>query len=448
MRSRASRLLIALLIAAGIYLFATTAYVSDMGLAEELPRELALSSNEQKAAHIVAIHAQTVDRDRGVGGLCIVARINQKQYQYLLTFLVAISKNRVRPCVYLMATGKIISVQEADYIAKEANKIIGFEMAFVIPVDYSDIQKVSIDYLTDYGYLYTDSSVNNLLKNTKCSHFLFANGDDLYTSGFVDNYNVEDLRHITTRPFDSPSPATEAEKADYNGSLCIVARTYQKQYPKLLTFLLALSQNHCRPCVYLLVTDKSSSIKDVEEIVQKANKLLGYDLASVLPIDYRHANEISPAYETDYGYAYTDAAIGYLLKETTCSYFLFTNGDNLYTSEFIDNYILNDMIQKIDIIGFNFVSRYVGGELPNFYDSSYDDGTRKFVNVRFAVNYIDLGAFIIRADFMRQNPSMRFVTIAQEMRRDWSVSDGLLISHADKIATSRRIHRQILLIHQ
>ena len=251
-----------------------------------------------------------------------------------------------------------------------------------------------------------------------------------------------------TRPFDLSSSNTNAEIQGHVDALCIVARTYQKQYPYLLTFLLAISHNKVRPCVYLLITDTTSSVRSAKTITESANRIVGYTMAYILPIDYRHARNLSIDYDTDYGYAYTDAAIAYLLEKTTCAYFLFTNGDNLYTAGFIDDYILADMIQKIDIIAFNFVTRYISGPLPHLNDKSFDDGTRKVVQVKFEVAHIDLGAFVIRANFLRDNPNMRFVSITRELERDWSVADGLLIVQANEIASSRRIHRQILLIHQ
>ena len=140
-------------------------------------------------------------------------------------------------------------------------------------------------------------------------------------------------------------------------NLCIVARTYQPQYEYIITFLLSISHNKkTRPHVFMLRTEESSSKSDLLRIVKQANTIIGYQIASVLDIGANEARLINPDFEHDYGYAYTDASINFLIENSNikCDYDMFTNADNFYTKGFIDSYILRDMQQGMDIIGYDF----------------------------------------------------------------------------------------------
>ena len=122
------------------------------------------------------------------------------------------------------------------------------------------------------------------------------------------------------------------------------------------TFLLAISHNKASLHVYILVTDKKSSFEQARTISVTSNAITGRNLSSVLPITWRDAELISPDYQKDYGYSYTDAAIEYLIANNDsaqCNYYLFTNGDNLYTTGFAD-LIQEDMLVSFLLIYSNF----------------------------------------------------------------------------------------------
>ncbi|KAJ3305442.1 hypothetical protein HDV03_001536 [Kappamyces sp. JEL0829] len=201
--------------------------------------------------------------------------------------------------------------------------------------------------------------------------------------------------------------------------VCVVARTYSKQYSDLYPFLFSLSQNKARPLVYLLITDRTSSRAAAQEIVTTVNGILGEQTNHLLPItpaDARKHLDIDTVQE--YGYAYTDAAIDLILhdKQTyPCDYFIFTNGDNLYSKGFIDDYIAKDMKQGLDIMAFDFVSRYVWS-LPSETEYHTTDGTRLPIRADFKVGNLDLGAFVVRAGFIAKW-NLRFLATASPLRQ-------------------------------
>lgn len=235
-------------------------------------------------------------------------------------------------------------------------------------------------------------------------------------------------------------------------TLCVIVRTFQGQYDYLTITLLSLSYNpKSNIRMYLLLTDESSSAKDATSIAQNANNLIGQDIVSVLPITSQDAYDLKNDTENDYGYSYTDAALNYLMeKDTTeqCQYFLITNGDNLYTKSFVDDYILKDMNEGYDIIGYDFISRYKWNpaKVDNFY---HDDGSKVHISSKFAVYKIDLGAFIIKQEFLSQYDELRFVKQKQARSNSrYAESDGFFIEYANSKTEKKIIHRQILFIHQ
>lgn len=78
-----------------------------------------------------------------------------------------------------------------------------------------------------------------------------------------------------------------------------------------------------------------------------------------------------------------------------------------------------------------------------------DDGSRKVIDVTFAIGIIDLGEFVIRAKNTIDNPEMRFVKQIKARKVDSNLGDGALIEYAaSRVGVVRRIHRQTLFIHQ
>ncbi|KAJ3373489.1 hypothetical protein HDU91_006890 [Kappamyces sp. JEL0680] len=231
------------------------------------------------------------------------------------------------------------------------------------------------------------------------------------------------------------------------GQVCVVARTFAKQYHMIPTFVLSLSQNSLKPSVYLVITDAESSVPEAEAIVQKTNDFVGRRLASVLPITASDAQRYFDLESgQEYGYAYTDAAIDLLLANKArypCDYFLFTNGDNLYASGFIDDYLDRDMKQDLDIIAFDFISHHKWSDARQ-EGYHVTDGTRVSINADFRTMHVDLGAFVIKAEFLAGH-HLRFVRAGQT---DFFTADGSFIEQAAALTDRKRVHHQVLMIHQ
>ena len=268
--------------------------------------------------------------------------------------------------------------------------------------------------------------------------------------------DVKDIEIPTISNVDSVQESdSNGESSKVAGTkLCVIARTFSQNYDHIATFLMSLSQNYvARPFVYMLRTDDTSSFSDLKVIIDKVNDFLGYEIARVLPDLSKEARKISKMYLRDYGYSFTDAAIDFIIENSTdCDYMMFTNGDNIYVSGFIDNYVYYDMVENVDVIAFDFVSHYGIGLPKNQIMSDrnqeiYDDGSHKHVEADFFYGKIDVGAFIIKMTMLAKE-SLRFVSIAQSSR--WAIkgAGSYLVEYAAKIAESLRIHRQVLLIHQ
>lgn len=90
---------------------------------------------------------------------------------------------------------------------------------------------------------------------------------------------------------------------------------------------------------------KSSNMKKLlKKEIDKANELIKFQLATQLPISADEARTISDKFTKDYGFAFSDIALKKMQDpKYGCKYILVTNGDNLYSKGFVDDYILNDM---------------------------------------------------------------------------------------------------------
>ena len=235
-------------------------------------------------------------------------------------------------------------------------------------------------------------------------------------------------------------------------TLCVIVRTFQGQYDYLTITLLSLSYNpKSNIRMYLLLTDETSSVKDAQSIALNANNLIGQDMVSVLPITFQDAHVLKNDTENDYGYSYTDAALNYLMKKDTteqCQYFLITNGDNLYTKSFVDDYISKDMNESYDIIGYDFISHHkrISSQVDRYI---YNDGSRVHVDADFVRSRLDLGAFIIKKEFLRQYDELRFLKQKLASRNSiYHDADGYFIEYANSKTEKKIIHRQILFMHQ
>jgi len=109
-----------------------------------------------------------------------------------------------------------------------------------------------------------------------------------------------------------------------------------------------------------------------------------------------------------FGYDATNYALEQLLQghgvQAPCSYFLFTNADNLYSQDFL-KIGLESMQASYDLIGFNFVTKY-----EQTADSGQQIvGHRPMQHAGFVLGHIDLGAALVSAQAI-QEAKARFPT--------------------------------------
>ena len=82
-------------------------------------------------------------------------------------------------------------------------------------------------------------------------------------------------------------------------------------------------------------------------------------------------------------------------------------------------------------------------------DIVHDDGTKKTITAQLQATQIDLGAFIIKHQMLVDDPSMRFILIQKALANSIvHDSDGYLIGYATNKSKKKRLHRQVLLVHQ
>ena len=245
------------------------------------------------------------------------------------------------------------------------------------------------------------------------------------------------------------------------GDLCVIARSYPNSESYLTTLLLSLSHNEKIPQILVIATEPFSEdvLEKYNKHINMANQIAGINFAQTL-----HIFNLSV---TDYGYAFTDAALDYLLEhqdDFKCSYVLFTNGDNFYSKGFLDAYLDKDMSLGFDMIGFNFISHHRGhvGYVRKHKGSTYTeykidklnstsiahlssfDGTNFPKNTEFQVSEIDLGACLFKISIFKENPELRFTTVA----RDIFTADGQLIVEFYKKSNNTILHREYLFVHQ
>lgn len=246
------------------------------------------------------------------------------------------------------------------------------------------------------------------------------------------------------------SSSTSKISKNFHGHqpLCVVARIYPAQYSYISTFLLSILANSIPPQVFFVVTDNDRNWTVPQRHIDFVNELVGFKASEILPIYSSDAEYISSDYSTTYGYAYTDAAINYLVERNSnnyqCEYILFTNGDNLYRKEFIDDYLDEEMKKRTDLIGFNFISHH--RRFPvNVAENVKDDGMNHEFSVSFQATFMDLGACFFKFDLFQRNDELRFVKMANG---EYFSCDGILIEQTAKRSNSTMIFRDVLFFHQ
>lgn len=143
--------------------------------------------------------------------------------------------------------------------------------------------------------------------------------------------------------------------------VCVVIRTYHRHRGLLPALIASLASNEY-PNMYIHIVDTQGDYTDLPKFEPFFNTLYNRDLVHVSrSITPQYARERFPNFtRADFGYLLTDLMIEQLSAHDhphKCQYYVATNGDNLYSSDFMAltvEYMRNDY----GLIGFHFLSHY------------------------------------------------------------------------------------------
>jgi len=156
-----------------------------------------------------------------------------------------------------------------------------------------------------------------------------------------------------------------------------------------------------------------------------------------------------------FGYEATNFAMKQLLSgasaQKACSYFLFTNADNLYGGVFLET-ALPGMQSGLDLLGFNFVTRY--DQKPGLFQNYklFRSAHMPMQDVGFEVGHMDLGAALVSAEAIRE-ARVRFGNVARfysDSSQDWRLADFDFFSDVmmRKGSKGSKVYDGILFFHQ
>jgi hypothetical protein len=202
-----------------------------------------------------------------------------------------------------------------------------------------------------------------------------------------------------------------------------------------LTFSLASAASVVKESVglHLYVVDTGAPVETFTNSILAALKWVqesncGVHRAGMIPVPD------SVKTEKFYGYAETEYGLKYMVQNNVgCSYYLFTNGDNIY-SRYLFQEIAEPMGNGTDIICWDFVSHHLRNGVPN-----------TMIRSEFKRKHIDLGSCIISHNFIRDTGAEflpQGIHTTDLYARDWYFIDNLMKHNASKI-----IIPQILFMH-
>ncbi|KAI8819683.1 uncharacterized protein EV422DRAFT_533904 [Fimicolochytrium jonesii] len=284
--------------------------------------------------------------------------------------------------------------------------------------------------------------------------------------------------------YDLPTPLTTSNKKHTspltNTHLCVLARTYPKQYTYLPAFLLSVVKgtDHSAPLettVVLVVTESTTKeeervLRETLRVTEQAAMVGGNPRPRFVKLEVgkeeaEHAYPLLKDGWSDYGYAYTDVAIEKLATASSsphattlpkCNYLMFTNADNLYSSR-LGTHITPHITAQTDMIAFDMISSHRWGSrnVGDSKQSIFDDSTMKHLTVAFKTGEIDLGASMHRFDLVVKH-GLRFLKAAgvtegmggeEATAKLWN-ADGNFIEAMKEIAEKTALIRQTLFVHQ
>eukprot|EP00955_Chlamydomonas_euryale_P055739 356193-Chlamydomonas_euryale.AAC.2 len=255
---------------------------------------------------------------------------------------------------------------------------------------------------------------------------------------------------------------TTAQPLD-GSQLCVITRTYSLQLPYLQVHLLSLLANpKSRPLVKVLWTDgkNNTSFQELHRILRLVNSISGYRAVSLLNVSDEAVMDLYGQLHVElsalYGYGHTDVALDVVMQQGQCDYIQFSNGDNIYVAGYVDEYILDKMRSKVDLVKFSFLTHYDHYKIILSAWDGWGQAT-------------DLGSVVMKASLFR-NPDFRFIPMCLKFSHPGDVpeatnhvghpwycegfqlSDAVIFSHLKNETSCKTITTcvvdSVLLIHQ
>eukprot|EP01111_Echinosteliopsis_oligospora_P014153 TRINITY_DN5268_c0_g2_i1.p1 TRINITY_DN5268_c0_g2~~TRINITY_DN5268_c0_g2_i1.p1 ORF type:complete len:285 (-),score=20.60 TRINITY_DN5268_c0_g2_i1:23-877(-) len=234
--------------------------------------------------------------------------------------------------------------------------------------------------------------------------------------------------------------------------VCFVVRTYQGHGSRILALVASILGNSSSSASFhFLDTSVQGDFHTLKNITDLINAIYGREIALVGNITFAHALKNYPALAEfiDSGYVITDMYMRQTIlhNESDCDYVVVTNGDNLYSSNFLPT-LRPYMLNRTEIIGVEFISHYTYNEEHSF---TARIGSDFHFFTEFAYIRVDLGAVAFQVEKWKQL-NLTFLTALLEKDKNMGiayslVADGVLIpAFADQ--STRHIVPRVLFVHQ
>lgn len=282
--------------------------------------------------------------------------------------------------------------------------------------------------------------------------------------------NRKNNRTVTPAYDASLSSATRFSTTAADLHPCILVRTYSGNRNGLVSLLWSLLlSGHPNLRAFVVDTGKSPA-PGLPGIVRNINALSGRDWVEVSRRMF--AKDVAPQFpafkEEDYGYILTDLVMEDLMSGTKgislpstplCDTLTVTNGDNVYSPEFLRQTLEPIANQGKVMVGTNWVSHYDFGQRWHdgapAYTADWCGPHRSGKNQEmkaspvFECNCIDLGAVTFRLKQVQQS-GVRFIVDklrANETLRDLPLSDCLFFKRLKAFKGDTAVVHEALFVH-
>lgn len=182
---------------------------------------------------------------------------------------------------------------------------------------------------------------------------------------------------------------------DSDPGVCVLIRTFFMHRAALPALIGSLAANNY-PNLNIFLIDTEGNFEEMPDFVHLFNLLYNKDFVHLSGATKELMKAKYPEYLlNDFGYRLTDMAMEELSapdSKYNCDYFVATNGDNLYNSEFIWH-TMPHMRKSVDIVGVEFASHYCYDKAEYFRPRT---GCYAHHYTQFKLQRIDVGAALIR----------------------------------------------------